>query len=292
LKILKNYIDQSQHEPLIEQQQASLIYALIQLNFGKNRQTALQFYLPYAKDYQTNLMQCYVLTYIAAKSGQNNLALKTLKSKPTGSNYAQIVYLDYIMGDLLLHQIDQNAAIWFKRYITFTKTKNANKEAYQKLSWLAWMDDDSAKFFVYHDLMQKNTKDAGSELKLINHDLGRGVFPSKQLLEARLLFDGGYYEKALQKMNNVTISALPSKFQQIEYHYRLGRIFQELGKNAEAIQSYKACLTLGKDAKTYLIPNACLQLGLVYENLNYYELAKAYYEQVLKYNQVDYDMGK
>jgi hypothetical protein len=289
LKILKKYIDQSQHEPLIEQQQASLIYALIQLNFGKNRQAALQFYLPYAKDYQTNLMQCYVLTYIAAKSGQNNLALKTLKAKPIGSNYVQIVYLDYIMGDLLLRQLDQNAAIWFKRYITFTKTKNANKEAYQKLSWLAWMDNDSAKFFVYHDLMQKNTKDAGSELKLINHDLGKGVFPSKQLLEVRLLFDGGYYEKALQKMNNVSISALPSKFQQIEYHYRLGRIFQELGKNAEAIQSYKACLALGKDAKTYLIPNACLQLGLIYENLNYYELAKAYYEQVLNYEQVDYE---
>jgi len=289
LVVLKKYIEHSQNEPSIERQQATIIYALIQLNFGKDRETALQFYLPYSKESHTNLMQCYVKTYIAAKSGENDLALKVLRARPTGDSYQHIIYLDYIMGDLLLHQLDQNAAIHYKKYITFSKTKNSIKEAYQKLSWLAWLEKDTSKFFIYHDLMQKHTKDAGSELKLLQSDLKNGIYPSLPLLKSRLLFDGGYYEKALALLLDVNISKLPSVFQQVECKYRLGRIYQELNKPSEAINYYKASLEAGAGLKTYLNPNACLQLGLIYENMNYKNIAKSYYEKVSSFTQVDYE---
>lgn len=289
LEILKNYIQAAGSEPLIEKQQATIIYALIQLNFGKNHNAALHFYTPYAKEHSTNLMQCYVLTYIASKTGKTDLALKTLLARPGGDAYIQVTFLDYIMGDLLLHQLDQDAAIWYKRYITFSKTKNSIKDAYQKLSWLAWLDGDTSKFIIYHDLMKKNSKDAGSELKLIDADLGKGIYPNKLLLQARLLFDGGYNEKALGKLKAISKSELKSSFQTLEYHYRFGRIYQELEKTADAIQYFTYCLEQGKGVKSYLIPNTCLQLGLIYENLNYTALAKSYYEQVTSYSGIDYE---
>jgi hypothetical protein len=289
LEVLKNYLHHSHAEPLIEKQQASIIYALIQLNFGRDRQTAIKFYEPYSKDYASNLMQCFVRSYIELKTGENDLALKTLRAKPLGEQYEQIPYLDFMMGDLLLHRLDQSAAIWYKKYITFSKTKHSLKEAYQKLSWLAWLTSDTSKFVIYHDLMQKNSKDAGSELKLINADLSQTIYPSLFLLQARLLFDGGYYEKALQKMKSIPLQSLVSKYQYIEFYYRTARIYQELNKPLEAIQFYKNCLDQGKNIHTYLLPNACLQLGLIYEKLNYKALAKYYYEQVSTYSGIDYE---
>ncbi|MCG9881059.1 MAG: hypothetical protein MH472_10720 [Bacteroidia bacterium] len=289
LAILKNYIQSSANEPLIEKQQASIIYALIQLNFGKDHNAALTFYTPFAKEYTSNLMQCYVKTYIAAKTGETDLAIKTLRARPTGEAYIHITFLDYIMGDLLLHQLDQDAAIWYKKYITFSKTKNSIKDAYQKLSWLAWLDGDTTKFLIYHDLMQKNTKDAGSELKLVNADLAKGIYPNTSLLQARLLFDGGYNEKALAKLKSIQKADLKSSFQSLEYQYRLGRVYQEMKKTSEAIQYFNNCLEQGKGVKSYLLPNTCLQLGLIYENLNYASLAKSYYEQVSSYSGVDYE---
>lgn len=289
LELLKNYINQSHSEPIIERQQATIIYALIQLNFGKDRHIALTFFTPFAKEYHHNLMQCYVKSYIELKTGANDLALKTLRNKPLGEQYESIPYLDFIMGDLLLHRLDQSAAIWFKKYITFTKTKYSLKEAYQKLSWLAWINLDTAKFEIYHDLMQKNTKDAGSELKLVNADLSHKIYPSVTLLQARLLFDGGYYEKALEQVKLVNPAILQSKYQRVEYYYRLGRIYQEMNNPLASIQYYKLCLEHGKNIPTYLLPNTCLQLGLIYEQLNYATLAKSYYEQVLSYSNIDFE---
>ncbi len=289
LQILNAYIENDAKEPLIEKQQAEVIFALIHLNFGPEKKLAWSFYKEHSKDYHQNLMQCYVRAYIAGKCGENDIALQTLKARPIDESYEQIHYLNLLMGSYLLNELDFSAAIWFKKYLAFSITKGSYKEAYQKLSWIAWLQGDTLKFNTYTNLMIKHSKEIGSETTLMKQDLAKGIYPNIELLKARLLFDGGYYTKAQNSLLKIKPDFLPSLFQKIEWEYRSARIYQEEGKLAEAIAHYKDCLQKGKDLHTYLLPNACLQLGGIYEKMNYRPLARTYYEQVSNYSDYDYD---
>ena len=59
----------------------------------------------------------------------------------------------------------------------------------------------------------------------------KGITPHPSLLKSRLLFDGGYYEKA----EEILILLNPEKFKNtinvIEYWYRLGRVSQSLERD-------------------------------------------------------------
>ncbi len=289
LRILEDYLKLGQTEPMVEQQQAATIYTLILLNFGQDKDKAWLYYKNISNDYKSNLMQCYVRAYTAGKCGENDIALATLKARPIGSDYESITYFNLLMGDYLLHQLDFNAAIWYKKYIAFSTTKGSVKDAYQKLSWISWMQKDTSKFIIYHDLMAKNTKDAGSELKLLDADLAKGIYPSIDLLEARVLFDGGYYEDSYAKLMKLHVESLHSKYQRVELSYRLARVLQEQKRYSDALHHFKKCIDMGVGINTYLIPNSYLQIGLIYEHLNYPTIAKGYYEKVSSFHHVDYE---
>ncbi|MCF8253220.1 MAG: hypothetical protein K9J84_01470 [Bacteroidia bacterium] len=289
LSILKEYINKGEKEPLVERQQAIVFYTLIQLNFGVDKKEAWHFYQPFITESKTSLMQTYVGAYVAGRCGENEVAIKLLKNKPQEDSYLKVTYLDFLMGEYLLQQLDFSAAIWVKKYIAFSPTKGQLKEAYQKLSWISWLQNDTSKFLTYKSMMEKYTKDAGSEGKLLDQDLAKNIFPSKELLKARLLFDGGYFKESFAQLSKVNPNILSSTFQKIEWFYRNGRLFQEENKWASAIDFYKKCLNQTPTINSYMVPNAALQLGIIYEKLNYLDLAKVYYSKVLTYSNYDYE---
>ncbi|MDP1726021.1 MAG: hypothetical protein Q8M15_04505 [Bacteroidota bacterium] len=288
IKMLHNYILQASKEPLIEQQQAAIFYTLIQLNFGTDKSLAWNFYEHYSKDYSVNLMQNYVRAYVAGKCAHNDEAIATLHAKPATSDYEVIHYMDYLMGNYLLNKLDMEGAVWLKKYIIFNPTKYSVKESYQRLAWCSLMQKDTLKFMVYHNLMQKRGRAPGSEEKLVNADLAIGIYPNIQLIKARLLFDGGYYSKADGMLNSMNPFVLPGKFQRMEYEYRIARIAHEQKNWAKAIKYYGNTIDRAKKMDTYLAPNACLQLGLIYMNLHYNENAKVYLRKVSTYKNYDY----
>jgi hypothetical protein len=71
----------------------------------------------------------------------------------------------------------------------------------------------------------------------------RGEIPNILLLKARLLFDGGYYRKALNLLisNRDKLESLSIE-QQTEYHYRLGRIYDGLDNKVNARLEYSKAL--------------------------------------------------
>ncbi|MBC7381683.1 MAG: hypothetical protein H7296_01665 [Bacteroidia bacterium] len=288
MNMLHNYITHSAREPLIEQQQADIFYALIQLNFGSDKQVAWQFYKEHSKDYTGNLMQNYVRAYIAGKCGLNDEAITILQLKPITADYEIVPYMNFLMGGYLLNKLDQDAAIWFKKYAAFNQGGASIKEAYQRLSWCALLQKDQAKFLVYNRLMGKSGKGMGSEEKLIKEDLKNGIYPDVQLIKTRLLFDGGYFQKAESLLNTINPITLQAKYQQIEYEYRSGRVAHELKNYVKAIKHYNNTIDYSKGIETYMSPNACLQLGLLYKSLHNNAIAKEYLNKVSDYKNYDY----
>jgi tetratricopeptide (TPR) repeat protein len=112
---------------------------------------------------------------------------------------------------------------------------------------------------------------------------------NQNLVKARLLYDGGYYEQSLTKLKQIEFNNLPSAYQKTEYYYRFARVYHDLGDFSHAIKMYQECLTLGSNMNTYFTPNTCLQLGLIYSKLGYPDLAKKYFIQVSNYSGYDYE---
>ena len=66
--------------------------------------------------------------------------------------------------------------------------------------------------------------------KQANRFAQAGVFPNVNLLKVRMAMDGGYFEKALQYLNNIKESDLSALADLVEYHYRYARVYAKTNK--------------------------------------------------------------
>jgi len=109
-----------------------------------------------------------------------------------------------------------------------------------------------------------------------------GLIPSIPLLKARLLFDGGYYSRALDELLDIRLKEyVRSKKDLTEYFYRLGRIYHEQGQIGKAISDYTNAIVTGKSLPQYYAAGAALQLGMIYESTGQLTLADSCYRLCL-----------
>jgi tetratricopeptide (TPR) repeat protein len=119
-------------------------------------------------------------------------------------------------------------------------------------------------------------------------DAKTGKWPDRWLLKARLLSDGGFHSEALAILNTTPSEVLSNPANELEYNYRLARIYDALGKPNEALTFYAHSIRLGKDRPEYFAARAALQTAQIYENRGNKKLALDYYRQCLNMNQQEY----
>jgi tetratricopeptide (TPR) repeat protein len=127
------------------------------------------------------------------------------------------------------------------------------------------------------------------EDKQADYEAENGVAPNMVLLRARLLFDGGYYNSALNELLNTPVkTAIKSKRDLVEYTYRLGRIYHESGNAAKAVENYQQTVARGKTEPFYYAAAAAYQMGLLYENKGAYSAADSAYQLCLSIRPREY----
>jgi len=108
------------------------------------------------------------------------------------------------------------------------------------------------------------------------------------LLRARLLCDGEYYEKAKHELEGYKPE---NEKNELEYTYRMGRIYHNWNKTEKAIPFYLQTITNGEGLPYYFAANSALQLGLIYEKQNKFMLAKFYFSKVLEMEFEEYQFS-
>jgi tetratricopeptide (TPR) repeat protein len=112
--------------------------------------------------------------------------------------------------------------------------------------------------------------------------------PNLQLLQARLLFDGAYYDKAYQKINQLDEQTLTNTALKTEYYYRKGRILHEWNKLEAALLNYDKTMATGKNLPLYFAANASFESGQIWEKKGDTAKAKEYYQNCLAYSEHEY----
>ncbi|MCD4697232.1 MAG: hypothetical protein K8S16_13425 [Bacteroidales bacterium] len=255
--------------------------SFIQMNLMTSKEKTFKYLDIIEKDKSNlqNPLAVYALARIYMSNEKNDRAIEILLNRPTSKEYYPFYYLDYLTGLAKLHRLDNDANKYFFKYVINFKGINYIKDAYQKIAWNYYANHDTEKYKEYMGKVLKYGNSIVDADKQAEREAEEGILPNYHLLRARILFDGGYYEKAMKELTQDTRSGfLTTDRDSLECTYRLGRIHHEWGKINESILYYKKTIKLGSESHYYYAANSALKLGNLYEQMKEYKKAAEYYE--------------
>ncbi|MCK9424112.1 MAG: hypothetical protein M0Q38_16120 [Bacteroidales bacterium] len=274
--------------------EASFYLAMMSANLQRNKldaKTMLNELEKQASEEQLQLspLIIYVASNILIKNGSNDEALEILQSRSSCENNYPFYYLDYLEGLARLNRLDLSAEGFIRRFVGNFRGQNYIRSAIQKLAWIALLNGDTIGFHNRMNQVKNNGASLVDEDKQALYEAISGAVPSVILLRSRLLFDGGYYNLALKElMDNSIKSYIHTRRDFIEYTYRMGRIYHEMGVHTKAIEYYKQTIQRGKFEPYYFSCAAALQLGLIYENKGLYSQADSAFHVCLSIDTPQY----
>lgn len=236
-------------------------------------------------------LHAFVVANIAMRTGHNDEAIKILKAAPQDGMFHGMPFLEFMLGLAKLRRLDKDAGQHFEKYLNKFNGLHYIKEAYQKLAWQALINGDASDYRRYMVKVLEHGTNTGGGDKNAEREANGARTPHVELLRARLLFDGGYAQKAYDRIAPLQLEQSKDDYLRLEYSYRMGRILQELNRKPEALVYFHRTIEEGEFLPYFFACNAALQCGLIYEQNNDLKLAKQYFRKCLLLNPDEYATG-
>jgi len=283
---LSEGLPKSKFEPFYEE---VVFYYVFVLNDIAHSPQAYNKTMKYtARIADSSLLKTYLQALVCSKNGHNDEAIAILNNRPAGTEYQPFPYLEFLLGCVKLNKLDYSSVVNFNRFLQLNRGTNYIKDANLHLGWVALLKGDTGAYNAFMGKVKSVGYTYQEKDKQALNEAGESV-PNKGLLKARLLFDGGYYDKALEELKDGKGESLTSARDKTEYYYRLGRINDELGKDDTALASYQNAINTGKNLKYYFAANSALQIGKIYEKKANYPKAKAFFNIAIQMKNHDYE---
>ncbi|SDM25475.1 hypothetical protein SAMN05421813_108112 [Daejeonella rubra] len=235
-----------------------------------------------------SLLRTYIRAYAGVKMGNTRNSLVELNKKPSGPVYPSYPYLDYLSGIAKMQNLDPTAALSFNTYLKGYKGVNLIKDTYLQLAWLELIRGNAKAYQYYvEEVKQKGYEFSGRD-KQAMREVNYGI-PDIGLLKARLLSDGGNYERAMSQLSGKTTNDFKNLMYKIEFNYRMGRIYDLTSKNELALKYYQKAIDLGKNEPYYFASNSALRSGMIYEMNKNKIRAKQFYNVAINMKDHDYE---
>lgn len=284
-KLVEN-LPKSAYEPFYEETVFSYVYVLSDVARSPSAYAKTMQYTARIAD--DNLLKSYLQAYVCVRYGHNDEAISILADKPSGANYQPFPYLDYLMGVAKLNKLDYSAGNYFDRFLQTTKGVNYIKDSYLHLAWIALLKGNDTTFSTLITKVKNNGYTYNEKDKQALNEANMAT-SNKDLLKARLLCDGGYFSRAFEVIADNKAEDFASAKDKVEYYYRLGRINDDLGKDALALSNYQNCINIGKSLKYYFASKSAIQMGKIYEKRKEQSKAKSYFNLAIGMKNHDYE---
>ena len=278
---LQQVIAYSQKHDFIFEQETYILYAYVMLQFGNDEDTAWRIINESKLDPKNSPTAAFVLANVAMRTGRNDKAIEILKNRPSGDGYYPFAYLDFLLGRAKQQRLDTDADIYFKKYLQYFKGQNFIKETYRRLAWQEIIKDNPQGYQLYmKEVNNKGYINVGADESALK-EAQEGIVPHVGVLKSRLLFDGGYYQRAYNTLLLQANEKFSSTKIKLEYTYFLGRTNHQLKKYEDAIKYYNITIANGKSQTWYFACRAALEKGNAFATMKQYENARTAYEECL-----------
>lgn len=258
--------------------EALLVYPYLLMNFEGNQKKTFSFIENTSYDFKKNHMHAYMAANLYLNHQQSSKALNVVQQLESGVAYMPLPFWNLELGYAYINELKLEKAQ--KSLLDFIQTFKGNfyvKDAYERLSWIAYMQGDMNKANYY----RKQVLSAGNQItdadKQAFQNAKKGTWPNIILLKARLLSDGGYQTQAIQILTGKTSNDFENDADKTEFAYRLGRIYDLMGQDDNAIKFYKSAIDKGSNQPEYFAAKAALLTGNIYESKGQFSKAIEYY---------------
>lgn len=286
MRELKAVLEHARRHDFVFEDETRVAFAFLQLNLKNEKADAWATVSSGKLDPSKNPVAAFAMASLAMRTGRNDEAIRLLEASPEGGAYHPFAYRHYLLGLAKLNRLDADADKPLLTFLRMFKGENGIKEACQKLAWHQLVQGNPAGYKNYMDKVKTAGTDRTEYDKAALREALRGEMPDAHLLRARLLFDGGYYQRAYDLLRDAAKAYTGNAA--LEYTYRIGRIAHELGQPGEAERHYRQTLETGAKNPAYFACNAALQLGLLYEEQGDYAQARAAYRRCLELQPEEY----
>ena len=245
------------------------------------------------KTKKLDVVNNHLFTYMAANLGihnkMNDYAEQVLMNRNKSAEYLVTNAWDYQLSMVKINKLDlTNAAYYLEKFLKEFKGRSFVKDVYQKLSWVYYLKGDIKNAEAARKKLLASGSTDNDPDKKAQKDAKSGDWPNVELLKARLLSDGGYHSDALNILKGRNRNDFRKTDEQLEYVYRLGRIYDDLNQDSNALNYYQQAIQIGEKRHQYFAARAALQAGLVYERMGNKRVAIQYYEKCLDMEDHEY----
>ncbi len=266
--------------------EALFYLGFVELNLSPDSQALKQLIRYLEKTDNSNLLMDFLKADIYIRHGQNERALKQLERAPQGNGYFPFYYLSFLKGDCYLRKLEYDSADAAYRYfLNHFEGLNYIKDAWRKRAWTALLQNQPALYRQRMDSVTVYGDDKVGADKEALEEAQASPIPNKNLLRARLLFDGGYYLQAKHILDTMDTANLTND-ENAERIYRYARIAHRQRLWATAKKEYRRAILTGAKSHRYFAANAALKLGEIYESEDSLKTARQFYNQCLE---MDFD---
>jgi tetratricopeptide (TPR) repeat protein len=268
---------------------AGFIYPYLLFYFENKKEEALQFIYQRKLDLVNNHLHAYMAANLSLNNKQADATKNIILNRNKSDEYLHTPVWDFEMGFAKLFHLEiPEATTCLEKFVTTFKGKFYLKDVYQKLSWCYYLQGNMhAAEAARRNVIARGAADSDADKQALK-DARSGSWPNLLLLKARLLNDGGYHHDALALLQGKTERDFTQEEEKLEFVYRMGRIYDDLGRDTEAIAAYRQAIRLGENSTTYFAARAALQAGQIYESKGDKTTAISYYQQCLNMGDHEY----
>ena len=266
----------------------SALFVIFVAKINKTPEMVYDFTASLDSSVANTFIHRYFRANIAYRTGKNEEALRLLQQIDISQHaFADILY-SYLMGKILLRNLDPNADIYLKRYLDHLQKKEYLKEINYQLALYYLINGDETKYLKHCEIVRDEGVDINERDREALYEASLDYIPDVYLAKAHLLLDGGYFQRADGFLKKYEAKESSITGHKLEYHFLKARHELAIGNNANAIKEFKKTIDLGVDEDYSFACEAALLLGNIYEITGDFESAEEYYELSFKLYQSDF----
>lgn len=289
LALMQNMLNSNDPSAKLFNNEAAFYYCYIEFYIENEPQVVFNFINQKKLDLINNHLLAYMATNLALNDKRNDLALSIINNRNLSAEYMQTPAWDFELGYVQMRHLQFDAAA--KSFENFTKNFKGKfylKDAYEKLSWCYYLNGKQTQAnAARQSVISKGNTDTDADKQAFK-DAKTNKWPVPVLLKARLLNDGGYNPEALALLAGKSTKDFSLPEYQVEFTYRLARIYDDMGKIDLAIKNYQAAISLGENRTEYFAARAALQIGIIYEDTGKKTDAITWYQKCMSMQNHDY----
>jgi tetratricopeptide (TPR) repeat protein len=268
--------------------EANFYYLYLQFYILNRHDQVFSYIRQHNLDVRNNYLYAYLYANLCINDQQSALAEQIIEGRSRVAGYLDMPVWDLEMGYASLNHLESGTPMYFERFLRRFRGRFYVKDALEKLSWYYYLKgNQAAADSLRGEVVRRGTAESDADRQALK-EARSGVWPSKTLLRARLLTDGGYFKEALESLQGVSTSSFARPEERCELAYRIGRIYDGLGRRDEAISAYLTTIKTGEDLREYYAARAALQAGYIYEGKGDCERAEAFFQKCLSLKDHDY----